>query len=80
MIKELAFKIIFFEEGFRAKPYYCSENFPTIGIGRRIGDKFGALPNIATTLEKEKNILSGWIGRQEKIVLAHVTLGGTRLS
>ena len=80
MITELAFKIIFFEEGFRAKPYYCSENFPTIGIGRRIGDKFGALPNITTTIEKEKNILSDWIERQEKIVLAHVTLGGAWLS
>jgi len=27
------------EEGFRAKPYYCSENYPTIGYGEKIGDK-----------------------------------------
>lgn len=80
MIKELTFNIIFFEEGFRAKPYYCSENFPTIGIGRRIGDKFGALPNITATLEKEKTTLSDWIERQEKIVLSHSTLRGAWLS
>ncbi len=27
------------EEGFKAKPYYCSEGFPTVGIGWRIGKK-----------------------------------------
>lgn len=28
-----------YEEGFSAKPYYCSAGFPTIGIGQRIGPK-----------------------------------------
>jgi len=37
------------EEGFRAKPYFCSENFPTIGYGEKIGDKYEPLPNIETT-------------------------------
>ena len=27
------------EEGFRAKPYLCSEGFPTVGYGQRIGAK-----------------------------------------
>ena len=27
------------EEGFKNKPYYCSENYPTVGIGWRIGYK-----------------------------------------
>lgn len=27
------------EEGFSAKPYYCSAGYPTIGIGQRIGPK-----------------------------------------
>lgn len=31
-----------FEEGYKSKPYYCSEGYPTIGIGWRIGPK-GAL-------------------------------------
>lgn len=80
MYKDIAFKIICFEEGYLDAPYYCTEGYPTIGIGRRIGDKFGALPNITTTLEKEKNILSDWIERQEKIVLSHGTLRGAWLS
>ena len=35
------------EEGFREVPYYCSQGYPTIGIGQRIGpqseplDKYG---------------------------------------
>lgn len=28
-----------FEEGFREKPYYCTEGYPTIGHGFRIGPK-----------------------------------------
>lgn len=28
-----------YEEGYRAKPYYCTEKYPTIGIGLRIGPK-----------------------------------------
>ena len=27
------------EEGFRAKPYLCSEGYPTVGYGQRIGAK-----------------------------------------
>lgn len=27
------------EEGLRLEPYYCSENYPTIGIGTKIGPK-----------------------------------------
>lgn len=37
------------EEDFRAKPYLCSEGFPTIGYGEKIGEKYEALPNIETT-------------------------------
>jgi lysozyme len=32
-------KLLAFEEGYREKPYYCSEGYPTIGIGKRIGAK-----------------------------------------
>ena len=31
--------IIAKEEGFRVKPYLCSEGYPTIGYGQRIGPK-----------------------------------------
>jgi lysozyme len=42
----LAKKIIKFEEGFRAKPYYCTEGYPTIGWGQVVGEKNAPLPNI----------------------------------
>lgn len=32
-------QLLAFEEGFRAEPYYCSEGYPTIGIGQKIGRK-----------------------------------------
>jgi lysozyme len=32
-------KLLMFEEGFRADAYYCSEGYPTIGIGWKIGSK-----------------------------------------
>lgn len=36
---EQAVMILNFEEGYREFPYYCSEGYPTIGIGQRIGPK-----------------------------------------
>jgi len=39
MIKEL----LLYEEGFRKKPYLCSEGYPTIGIGTKIGPKFAPI-------------------------------------
>ena len=44
--------IIKLEESFRAKPYYCSEQYPTVGYGKRVGNKNDPLPNITVT-EKE---------------------------
>lgn len=46
---EISGRMLKKEEGFRAKPYFCSENFPTIGYGEKIGDKYEKLPDIETT-------------------------------
>lgn len=35
--------ILLFEEGYRKDPYYCSEGYPTIGIGTKIGPKGASL-------------------------------------
>lgn len=43
---ELMIKV---DEGFKSKPYYCTENYPTIGYGERIGDKFAPLGNETRT-------------------------------
>jgi len=38
-MSEYALKIITIEEGFSARPYLCSEGYPTVGYGQRIGKK-----------------------------------------
>lgn len=37
-------KLIELEEGWRNRPYYCSENYPTIGYGFKLGVKNAPLP------------------------------------
>jgi len=46
---EISGRMLKKEEGFKAKPYLCSEGFPTWGYGEKIGDKYEPLPNITTT-------------------------------
>lgn len=50
-------QVIKFEEGFRSRPYYCSEGFPTIGWGRVVGRKGTELPDIATDMVAEEVFL-----------------------
>lgn len=57
------------EEGFRAKPYYCSENYPTIGYGEKIGEKYEALPDIETTEPIAYRKMVGMIEVNEKTLL-----------
>lgn len=38
------------EEGFRASPYLCSEGYPTVGYGHRIGPKGAALEDYDFTM------------------------------
>ncbi len=38
-------KLLKFEEGFRPRPYYCSEEYPTIGYGFKLGKKRAQLPD-----------------------------------
>lgn len=38
-------KLLKFEEGFRPRPYYCSEEYPTIGYGFKVGKKRAPLPD-----------------------------------
>jgi len=45
---EISARMLKKEEGFRAKPYYCSENYPTIGYGEKIGGKYEPLPDVCT--------------------------------
>lgn len=45
----LAERVIKFEEGLRLAPYYCTEGYPTIGFGEKIGEKGEPLPHITWT-------------------------------
>lgn len=42
-----------YEEGFREKPYLCSEGYPTVGTGIRIGPKGADLSNYEFTVPRE---------------------------
>lgn len=48
-----AVKVLVFEEGYRESPYYCSEGYPTIGIGQKIGPRNAPLDNYQFTLPFE---------------------------
>lgn len=61
------------EEGYRESPYYCSEGYPTIGIGTRIGPKGAPLKQyqikfskavaklfLSEEIEKIRSSLSGY--------------------
>lgn len=41
----MLFKLLKFEEGYREKAYLCSEGYPTIGIGTKLGPKGAPLSN-----------------------------------
>lgn len=43
----LTIKILELEEGWRERPYYCSEGYPTVGYGFKIGGKGDPLPRFS---------------------------------
>ena len=45
--------LVQYEEGFREKPYLCSEGYPTVGTGIRIGPKGADLKNYEFTVPRE---------------------------
>lgn len=46
-------KILKFEEGYRSNAYYCSEGYPTIGIGKKMGDKHVPLSSYQFTVSEQ---------------------------
>lgn len=45
--------LLLIEEGYREKAYYCSEGYPTIGIGLKLGPKGAPLSNYTFTVSKQ---------------------------
>ena len=77
-LNRTAFELILAEEGFREKPYYCTEGFPTIGIGFRIGNKGDPLPADRTmTLDEARRLCYQKIDSAiNQIELDHPTVWG----
>ena len=59
--KELARKILKREEGWKEKPYYCSEGYPTIGYGFKIGKRHEPLPEKTMSISEGDKKLDEWI-------------------
>lgn len=54
-----ALQLIEHAEGYRAKPYHCSEGYPTVGIGKRIGPKDSPLE--AYQFEVSHRVATAWL-------------------
>jgi lysozyme len=46
------YDLIDHEEGYRLKPYLCSEGYPTVGLGQRIGPKGASLSQYQFTVPR----------------------------
>lgn len=58
----IAITILKKEEGWRNKPYYCSEGYPTIGYGFKLGEKNTPLPSFFLPLEVGEVWLTSEVG------------------
>lgn len=59
------------EEGFRPKPYLCSEGFPTVGYGQRIGAK--NQPLIAYQFSLPEVVARHWLAVNVATLINDVT-------
>lgn len=60
-LTEKCLSVIKAEEGFREKPYYCTEGYPTGGYGKLLGSKGDPLPDITFSEADESKWLQGKI-------------------
>ena len=70
----IARRIIAVEEGWRGRPYYCSEGYPTVGYGFRIGDKDAPLPKFNLPVAAGDVWLDEIIGELTRNI-GHLTAG-----
>ena len=53
-------KLLEYEEGYRSQAYYCSEGYPTIGIGKKIGSHKQPLSDFAL-IDVPKSVAYAWL-------------------
>lgn len=63
-------KMLRYDEGFREKPYYDTEGFPTIGIGKRLGPKGTPLSAYGFTVPLE--VAEVWARVESRSVAAQL--------
>lgn len=66
-------KLIEYEEGWRSRPYLCSEGYPTVGFGFKLGPKSAPLSQYRFTLPKPAGEawLSSLLGELEVAMLSN---------
>lgn len=58
---DIATKIIKVEEGFRPLPYLCSEDYPTVGIGLKIGYRGQSLDDYRDFPPMPESVAEKWL-------------------
>ena len=61
-------KLLEFEEGYRSHVYYCSEGYPTIGIGKKIGSRVQSLSDFAL-IDVPKSVAYAWLDYDLKTIV-----------
>lgn len=67
---DTAIRLLWAEEDFREKPYLCSEGFPTVGVGQRIGPKGADLSLYQFSLPKP--VALKWLEFNVALLIAQV--------
>lgn len=66
---ELVTKIIAIEEGYRADVYHCTQGYPTVGIGLKVGSKDQPLEHFKGFPKMPKDVAELWCENHTKEVL-----------
>jgi lysozyme len=69
----MLFELLKFEEGYREKAYLCSEGYPTIGIGTKLGPKNSPLSNytVVVTEHAAKALLDDEVKKIRNELVKH---------
>ncbi len=80
-------ELLEYEEGFRKEAYYCSEGYPTIGIGLKIGPKGAPLSNYIFTMSldvayvdlgERVTIIGGQLASNQNTLMAFMKCNSAR--
>lgn len=70
-LRELCVLMLQLDEGWRSRPYYCSNRYPTVGFGFKIGDKGDPLPDLTLDRSQGQAQLQSLIGDAIQTLATH---------